>query len=43
MPPGTLTVATAEGGYEYPKPPESAKSSWRRRGLADWIASSEIR
>jgi hypothetical protein len=39
MQPGTLSVAT-EGVYEYPKPPANATSSWRRRGLAEWIASS---
>src|SRR5207302_7406270 len=40
MPPGTLTVAT-NGEYAFPQPPADAKSSWRRRGLADWIASPE--
>jgi hypothetical protein len=41
MSPGTLSAATPESGYVYPKPPDSANSSWRRRGLADWIASPE--
>ncbi|MGH9657086.1 MAG: DUF1553 domain-containing protein, partial [Bryobacteraceae bacterium] len=39
MQPGVLSVVH-EGDYELPPPPANAKSSWRRRGLAEWIASS---
>ncbi|MFN3322805.1 MAG: PSD1 and planctomycete cytochrome C domain-containing protein [Bryobacteraceae bacterium] len=35
---GVLSVA-CEDEYEFPTPPENARSSWRRRGLAEWIAS----
>jgi hypothetical protein len=35
--PGVLSVVNEN--YQYPEPPEGAKSSWRRRGLAEWIAS----
>ncbi len=38
MKPGILTVAW-DGAYEFPAPPADAKSSWRRRGLAEWLAS----
>jgi mono/diheme cytochrome c family protein len=40
MTPGVLSVLD-ESGYQYPRPPENAKSSWRRRGLAEWIASAK--
>jgi mono/diheme cytochrome c family protein len=40
MTPGVLSVID-ERGYEYPRPPENAKSSWRRRGFAEWIASAK--
>src|SRR5438093_3238403 len=39
MGPGVLSVAS-KGEYDFPKPPETARTSWRRRGLADWIASA---
>ena len=38
MDPGTLSVA-CEQEYAFPQPPADARSSWRRRGLAEWIAS----
>ena len=40
MLPGALTVAS-NGETQFPKPPIEAKSSWRRLGLANWIASEE--
>jgi hypothetical protein len=40
MTPGVLSVAS-KTEYEFPSPPPDAKSSWRRRGLAEWIASPE--
>jgi mono/diheme cytochrome c family protein len=40
MGPGTLSVAT-KGEYTFPQPPENVQSSWRRHGLADWIASAD--
>jgi mono/diheme cytochrome c family protein len=40
MSPGTLTVAT-NSEYKFPEPPADAQSSWRRHGLADWIASPD--
>jgi hypothetical protein len=36
--PGVLSVI---GDYKFAAPPESAASTWRRRGLAEWIASPE--
>ncbi len=36
--PGVLSVAS-ENEYEFPAPPTNAKSSWRRRGLAEWLIS----
>ena len=39
MTPGVLSVIRTDG--EFPTPPPEAKSSWRRRGLADWIASPQ--
>ena len=40
MMPGVLSVA-AHGEVRFPAAPEEAKSSWRRRGFAEWIASAE--
>jgi len=31
--------APSETEYRFPSPPESAKTTWRRRGFAEWIAS----
>lgn len=40
MTPGVLSVAwPAE--YNFPPPPENAKTTWRRRGFAEWVASPE--
>jgi Protein of unknown function (DUF1553)/Protein of unknown function (DUF1549)/Planctomycete cytochrome C len=38
MTPGVLSAAS-ETEYIYPSPPEQAKTTWRRRGFAEWIAS----
>jgi hypothetical protein len=35
MTPGVLSVVNAD--YVFPAPPANAKSSWRRRGLAEWL------
>ena len=40
MQPGILTVAWNRE-YEFPSGPAAAKSSWRRRGFAEWVASAE--
>jgi cytochrome c553 len=40
MAPGVLSVA-AETEYRFPAQPESAQTTWRRRGFADWVASPE--
>jgi hypothetical protein len=40
MKPGVLSVAS-QGEWNFPEPPADAKSSWRRKGLAAWIASPE--
>ncbi len=40
MSPGVLSVAW-DGEFAFPGPPEGARSSWRRRAFADWIASPE--
>ena len=40
MRPGVLTVAAA-GEPEFPAPPQTASTSYRRRGFADWVASAE--
>lgn len=37
MAPGVVSVIDAD--YEFPAPPQDAKSSWRRRGFAEWLAS----
>jgi mono/diheme cytochrome c family protein len=36
MTPGVLSVVTPEE-WKFPEPPPDAKSSWRRRGLAEWL------
>ncbi len=38
MTPGVLSVA-CDGEYEFPTPPADAKSSWRRRGFAEWLVA----
>jgi hypothetical protein len=38
--PGALSVIN-ETDYEFPAPPPSAKSSYRRRGLAEWLVSRQ--
>jgi mono/diheme cytochrome c family protein len=38
--PGTLSVIN-ETDYEFPVPPPNAKSSYRRRGLAEWLISRQ--
>jgi mono/diheme cytochrome c family protein len=38
--PGVLSVIN-ETDYEFPTPPPNAKSSYRRRGLAEWLASRQ--
>jgi hypothetical protein len=40
MDPGILRAAS-QTEYQFPEPPAGAKSTWRRRGLAEWIASPE--
>jgi mono/diheme cytochrome c family protein len=40
MAPGVLSAAT-DGEYAFPAPPLDAKSSWRRRGFAEWLVSPE--
>ena len=40
MQPGVLSVA-AKADAVFPQPPPEAKSSWRRRGFADWVVSPE--
>jgi len=40
MAPGILTVA-AKGEYAFAQPPENVHTSLARRGLADWIASTD--
>jgi len=40
MTPGVLS-ALNETEYRYPAPPTGAKSSWRRRGLAEWLVSPD--
>ncbi|HKE21409.1 MAG TPA: PSD1 and planctomycete cytochrome C domain-containing protein [Bryobacteraceae bacterium] len=40
MQPGVLTVASLKP-YVYPAPPPDAKTTWRRRGFAEWISSPE--
>jgi hypothetical protein len=38
MRPGVLSVAS-RSEWEFPAPPEGSRSSWRRRGFAEWLAS----
>jgi cytochrome c553 len=38
--PGVLSVIN-ETDYEFPAPPPNAKSSFRRRGLAEWLVSRQ--
>jgi len=40
MSPGVLSVA-ARGEYNFPSPPPTASTTWRRRGFAEWVASPE--
>jgi cytochrome c553 len=40
MKPGVLTVAS-RSDLSFPEPPSDATTSWRRRGFAEWLASSE--
>jgi mono/diheme cytochrome c family protein len=40
MQPGVLTVAS-RSEWPFPQPPEGARTSWRRRGFAEWLASKE--
>jgi mono/diheme cytochrome c family protein len=38
--PGVLSVISGKD-YEFPAPPSAAKSSWRRRTLAEWLVSRD--
>jgi mono/diheme cytochrome c family protein len=40
MKPGVLSVAAREE-WSFPEPPPDAKSSWRRRGFAEWLVSKD--
>ena len=40
MKPGVLSAAY-QGEWNFPEPPADATSSWRRRGFANWVASTE--
>jgi len=40
MTPGVLSVVS-EKEWTFAPPPEDAKSSWRRRGLAEWLVSKD--
>ena len=40
MTPGVLSVAT-ERDPEFAPPPDNAKSSWRRRGFAEWLVAPD--
>jgi mono/diheme cytochrome c family protein len=40
MAPGVLSVAS-DGEFEFPPPPPDAKSTFGRRGFADWLAAPE--
>jgi mono/diheme cytochrome c family protein len=40
MKPGVISVL-CDGEVNFAEPPGTSKSSWRRRGLAEWIASKE--
>ncbi|MGQ0733951.1 MAG: DUF1553 domain-containing protein [Acidobacteriota bacterium] len=41
MTPGVLSIAATGGEWAFPAPPVDAKSSWRRRGFAEWIVSPD--
>ncbi|HMZ21313.1 MAG TPA: DUF1549 and DUF1553 domain-containing protein, partial [Blastocatellia bacterium] len=38
MPPGVLSVA-CDSEFQFPTPPANAKSSYRRRGFAEWLVA----
>lgn len=40
MKPGVIAVAS-QADWQFPEPPAGATTTWRRRGLAAWIASPE--
>jgi len=40
MTPGVLSVVS-ETPYIFPPPPEEVKSTWHRRGFAEWVASPD--
>lgn len=40
MTPGVLSVTT-ESEWPFPEPPAEARSSWRRRGFAEWLVSRD--
>ena len=40
MKPGVLSVISPVD-YTYPAPPETATTTWRRRGFAEWLAAPE--
>ncbi|MEX2271421.1 MAG: DUF1553 domain-containing protein [Vicinamibacterales bacterium] len=40
MTPGVLSVAL-DGEHDFPTPPPEAKTSWRRRGFAEWLVSPD--
>ncbi len=40
MKPGVLSAAY-NGEWNFPESPADAKSSWRRKGFAEWVASTE--
>ena len=40
MTPGVLSVA-ADNEHDFPVPPPGAKTSWRRRGFAEWLVSPD--
>jgi mono/diheme cytochrome c family protein len=40
MTPGILSV-TSEKEFDFPAPPPDAKTSWRRRGFAEWLVSPD--
>jgi hypothetical protein len=40
MTPGVLSVVS-EKEHEFPLPPSEARSSWRRRGFAEWLVSPD--
>jgi len=40
MQPGVLTVASP-AEYVFPGPPSEAKTTWRRRGFAEWLTAPE--